>query len=115
MRSAVKAGLAVVVLLAAAYFFVYPARTYLGQKSAIASEQQTIAVLKAENGKLSALSKDLNSNSTIEQIARQDYGLVKPGQQAFMVLPAAQARHVLVPALRPRHHWYSSLELWRYF
>lgn len=113
MRSVVKAGLAVVVLLAAAYFFVYPARTYLGQKSAIAAEQKAIAVLRAEDGKLSAEARDLNTDATIEQIARQDYGLVKPGQQEFMVLPSKPAQ--AVPSHKvARRPWYSDFELWRY-
>lgn len=112
MRSAIKAGLAVLALLSAAYFFVLPARTYLDQKTAIALEQKTIQVLKMENAKLGQQRSSLNNNATIEQIARQDYGLVEPGQQAFMVLPSSAPAATAKPQPAAHHHWYSNLEFW---
>lgn len=112
MRSAIKAGLAVMVLLGAAYIFVVPARTYLAQKSAIASELHSIAVLKAENSKLNSERASLNNNATIAEIARQDYNLVKPGQQAFIVLPSSAPPAAPATVAHSVHHWYSGLELW---
>ena len=112
MRSAIKAGLAVMALMSAAYFFVLPARTYLAQKTAIAIEEKTIEVLKTENAKFDQERLSLNNNATIEQIARQDYGLVEPGQQAFMVLPSSAPVTTAPPAPATHHHWYSGLEFW---
>jgi cell division protein FtsL len=118
MRLAVrfaKITMAVLVLVGAMYLFAYPARTYLAQKQAIGSQERTIAVLKAENSKLSAESSALRNSSEIARIAREEYGLVKPGQQAFMVLPS-QAPAVSPSAPRPAKHssWYSSLEFWHH-
>jgi cell division protein FtsL len=112
MRAAVKAGLAVLVLLSAAYFFVLPARTYLAQKTAIALERKTIEVLKTENAKLGAERSALNNNATVAQIAKQDYGLVAPGQQAFMVLPSSTPVASAAAPAAPAHHWYTRLEFW---
>ena len=114
MRSAVKAGLALAVLLVVAYLFAVPAHTYLDQKSAVALERKTISVLHHENANLSAEARDLNNDATIEQIARQDYGLVKPGQQAFMVVPSKAPAAARPDRPRPVHHWYSELEFWRF-
>lgn len=113
MRLAVKTFLAALLLVGAAYLFVFPARTYLAQKHQIALQERTISVLRAENTKLSGEKKALQDSSTIEQLARQDYGLVKPGQQAYMVLPPAYhpVRHVAAPAPKPRP-WYAPLEFW---
>ncbi|HTT90447.1 MAG TPA: septum formation initiator family protein [Acidimicrobiales bacterium] len=114
MRFVVKIALVLLVLGGAMYLFVFPARTYLAQKQNIAAEEQTVAVLKAEDSKLAAESSALQDNATIEQIARQEYGLVKPGQQAFMVLPAP-SRPQPPPPPPPEHAaWYSSLEFWHY-
>jgi cell division protein FtsB len=112
MRLAVKMALVLLVLGGAMYLFVFPARTYLDQKQGILAEQRTVAVLRAEDSKLTSESSALQDNATIEQIARQEYGLVKPGQQAFMVLPAPN--HPQPPAPPPPKHaaWYSSLEFW---
>jgi cell division protein FtsB len=106
MRLAVKMALVLLVLGGAMYLFVFPARTYLNQKQGIAAEQRTVAVLKAEDSKLTSESSALQDNATIE------YGLVKPGQQAFMVLPAPS--HPQPPAPPPPKHtpWYSPLEFW---
>ena len=97
MRLGVKIALVLLVLGGAMYLFVFPARTYLAQKQGIAAEARTVAVLKAEDAKLTSENSALQDNATIEQIARQEYGLVKQGQQAFMVLPG-----LAVP--RPRPH-----------
>ncbi len=118
MRLAVriaKITMAVMVLVGAMYLFAYPARTYLAQKQAIAVQERTIAVLKGEDSKLAGESSALQSPATIARIARQDYGLVKHGQQAFMVLPSPSKS--ASPAARKRAtrtSWYASLEFWHH-
>jgi cell division protein FtsB len=114
MRLAVKIVLVLLVLGGAMYLFVFPARAYLAQKQEIAAEEHTVAVLRAEDSKLSSQSSALRDGATIEQIARQQYGLVKPGQQAFMVLPAPSRRPPLAPPPPKHSAWYSSLEFWNY-
>jgi len=112
MRFTLKFGFAIAALLGVMYLFAFPTRTYLDQRSAIAAEEHTVSVLTAENGKLSAESKALRDNATIEMIAREEYGLVKPGQQAFMVLPPPVP--AVVQVRRPSTHrpWYAPLEFW---
>jgi cell division protein FtsB len=118
MRLAVKITkitMAVLVLVGAMYLFAYPARTYLDQKQAIAVQERTIAVLKAEDSKLAGESSALQSPATIARIARQEYGLVKPGQQAFMVLPSPNApASVALRKAAKRGSWYASLEFWHH-
>ncbi len=115
MRLVVKIAMGVLVLVGAVYLFAFPAHTYLAQKHDIAATEQTVTVLRAENAKLTAERSALQSGSTIERIARQEYGLVKPGQQAFMVLPSANKPVKQAPARPKRTEWYSSLEFWHHF
>jgi cell division protein FtsB len=114
MRLGVKIALVLLVLGGAMYLFVFPARTYLAQKQGIAAEARTVAVLRAEDAKLTSESSALQDNATIEQIARQEYGLVKPGQQAFMVLPAPSRPQTTAPPPAKPAAWYSSLEFWHH-
>jgi len=117
MRLAVKITkitMAVLVLVGAMYLFAYPARTYLAQKQAIAVQERTIAVLKAEDSKLAGESSALQNGATIARIARQKYGLVKPGQQAFMVVPSPDQPAPVVPKHANRSSWYTSLEFWHH-
>ena len=101
MRLTVKFGLAVLVLCGAVYLFAFPAPTYLAQK-------------QAENTKLAAESAALQSDATIEKIARSEYGLVSPGQQAFMVLPSSVKPQPVAAPARSRAPWYASLEFWHH-
>jgi cell division protein FtsB len=115
MRLAVKIALVVMVLGGALYLFVFPARTYLAQKKDMVAEERTITALATENTRLSTESSALQGAATIEQIAREEYGLVMPGQRAFMVLPATNRPQPPPPPPPVKHAaWYSSLEFWHY-
>ena len=114
MRLTVRFGLAALVLCGAVYLFAFPAQTYLAQKQDIVGQERTIAVLQAENAKLAAESAALRSDATIAQIARAEYGLVMPGQQAFMVLPSPVRPSPVAASVRPKAPWYAPLEFWHH-
>ena len=66
---------------------VFPTRTYLHQRDRIAAEEEKLAVLTAENQKLAAKVDRLATDAEIERLAREQYNLVKPGEEAYAVLP----------------------------
>ena len=66
---------------------VFPTRTYLHQRDAIANEEAKLAVLTAENQKLAAKVERLATDAEIERIAREQYNLVRPGEEAYAILP----------------------------
>jgi cell division protein FtsB len=66
---------------------VFPTRTYLHQRDAIASEETKLRVLTAENEKLASKVDKLATNEEIERIAREQYNLVRPGEEAYAILP----------------------------
>jgi hypothetical protein len=103
------------VVAGAGYAYVFPVRTYLYEQHSIAAEEHALAVWRAEDSKLAAQVSSLSSDATIEQIARQKYGLVQQGQQAFDVLPANPAPAPKTAPMPKHTHWYSYLEPWRYF
>lgn len=88
MRRAVWAILALAVVGVGMFLFGYPTRTYLEQRSSLASEQATVARLSAQNRSLQSEAAGLQTNAEIERLAREDYGLVQPGQEAYAILPA---------------------------
>jgi cell division protein FtsB len=87
MRKRVKLLLALVTLGAVVFLFVLPARTWLQQSSSTGAAEHRIKVLSAENKALSTKVAQLHDPSYIEQVAREQYGLVKPGEKAFSILP----------------------------
>ena len=72
---------------------VFPTRTYLHQRDAIAAEERKVAVLSAENEKLTGKVDRLHTDAEIERLAREQYNLVRPGEEAYAILPGpADAR-----------------------
>jgi cell division protein FtsB len=86
-RRFLPAALLGVVLVGLLFVFVYPTRTFLDERRATSRAQTQLALLQAENKKLAGESKLLNSDAEIERLARERYGLVKPGEQAFVIVP----------------------------
>jgi cell division protein FtsB len=76
------------------FVLVFPARDYLAGRQQLKATGAEIAAFRAENAKLAAKIQLLQTDGEIEQLARQDYGLVMPGEQAYAILPAKAAAHV---------------------
>jgi cell division protein FtsB len=100
MRRLVWAALLTVVLIGLVFLFVLPGRTLLGQERSIARNHQRISVLNQENAKLQDRIKQLQNPAQIEQIARQEFGLVLPGQQAYAIIPTTSSTTTTLPSHR---------------
>jgi len=77
-----------VVLLGVLFLTVFPTRTWLDQRSSISASQSRLAQLDAELAELDARVAALDSPEEIERIARRDFSMVRPGEEAYIVLPA---------------------------
>jgi cell division protein FtsB len=71
------------------FLFLWPARTWLQQSRAMSTAHRREAALAQENAVLRNRIAQLRSTPYIEQVARQEYGLVMPGEKAFGILPPA--------------------------
>jgi cell division protein FtsB len=81
---ALLASVAVAVVILVAWF---PAGALIDQRRTLSSTGSTLAQLKQEDRALNLESKNLSTKSEIERIARQQFQLVVPGEQAYEVLP----------------------------
>jgi cell division protein FtsB len=66
----------------------YPMRTYLAQRTSLQRSQHQLDVLRTQNGKLDQQVVDLNNDTEIEKLAREKYNLVRPGEDAYAILPS---------------------------
>jgi cell division protein FtsB len=87
VRRAVWGVVASVALVGALFGFVFPTRTYLAQRAAADTARERLEVLTAENEALERRIEQLGTPEEVEAIARRDYGLVRPGEEAYAVLP----------------------------
>jgi cell division protein FtsB len=79
---------AVIVVAGLLLLLVLPTRAWLSQRGAIASAERRLAVLQAENAKLSARVAALQTPEAVERVAREQYNLAEPGEKVLSVLPA---------------------------
>jgi cell division protein FtsB len=103
-----------VLLVAGLFLFVLPGRTYLSQRQSLAAATVRQRVLSSQNAKLAQRIQELQTDAEIERLARQEYGLVKPGEDAYVILPPRQAPAAPSqdrrPQKTPHHRWW---ELWK--
>ena len=70
------------------FAFVYPTRTYLDQRKQIASAQDRLDVLNTQTRSLERDTERLRGDAEVERIAREQYGLVRPGETPYVIVPA---------------------------
>jgi cell division protein FtsB len=94
-RQTVERRRARAVLLAAVLFAAIvllsalPWSTLANQHAQLTSASAQVNELQAQNRILADQARELSSKATQAGLARQDYGLVEPGQKAYEILPAS--------------------------
>jgi cell division protein FtsB len=86
------------------FVFFLPARALMQQRSDLRATETRLAVLSAQNQRLTARVAELHTDAEIQRLARQQYGLVFPGEEAYAILPSPQPPAPAAPAARPRAH-----------
>jgi len=75
------------VLVAMLFLFVFPTRSYLAQQRQVRTARHSVAVLRAQNAQLAREAKRLQTPAEIERLARSQFNMVFPGEQAYNVVP----------------------------
>ncbi len=88
LRRAVWPLAAILAFVSLAFLAGFPTRTYLQQRRDRAAAEARLRVLEAENRKLADQARRLLTDAEVERLARQEYNLVKPGEEAYAILPA---------------------------
>ena len=83
-----RTALFLVVLVGLLFAFVYPTRTFLDQRQSTNRARAQLELLQSENARMDREAKKLSTDSQIEQLAREKYGLVRPGERPYVILPA---------------------------
>jgi cell division protein FtsB len=87
----VRLAFGTIVLIGALFVFVFPTRALLSQRSTISATQQQVNLLHKENAALGRQAQQLQSGTAVDRIARERYDMVRPGEQAWVVVPAPAA------------------------
>jgi cell division protein FtsB len=90
-RVAVGAVAVMVVGALVAALFVLPVKAWLGQRAALADSEKQLDTIWAENKRLEGVYDELQTDAVVEEQAREQFGLIKPGELPLSVLPAPPA------------------------
>ena len=102
MRRAVWLAAGAFLLLVVLVVGVFPTRAYLAQRQRRRGVATELQHLTAQNKALDERVRLLHSDAEIERLAREQYNLVKPGEEAYAILPS-KAAAAPAPA-PPAHH-----------
>lgn len=70
---------------------VLPLRSWMSQKEYRRQLERQAADLTIRNDNLQDRAEDLSTTAEIERIARTSYQLIRPGEEAYVILPDNQA------------------------
>jgi cell division protein FtsB len=73
-------------LVAMMFLFVFPTRSYIAQKRQVGRAAHAVKVLEAQNEVLARQARRLETRSEIERLAREQFNMVRPGEQAYNVV-----------------------------
>jgi cell division protein FtsB len=84
---ALRMSVVLVVVVGLLFVVVFPLQAWLDQRSSIDASERRLEVLRRERVTLEAEAKQLQSDATVEQIARSRYGMARQGEQLYAVVP----------------------------
>jgi cell division protein FtsB len=88
VRLTARAGVLLIVMLVVFAFALAPLRAYLGQRSELADLHRQRAKLERQNDRLQGRLLQLSDPRELERLARACLGMVRPGETAFVTIPA---------------------------
>lgn len=80
--------IAAVLLVSVLFLAVFPTRTVLDQRRAIATVEERLSVLRSENERMREHIRSLSDPEEIERLAREEYNLARPGEEVFVIIPS---------------------------
>ncbi len=101
MRRAVRWALLALVVGGVVFLFVLPGRVWLAQGRASTTAHRQDTALTEENAALARRVAQLHNPAYLEQLARQEFGLVGRGERAYVLLPPTTTSTTAPP---PKHH-----------
>ena len=102
------------VLFVLAATAVYPLRQYIAQQGRIERLQAKQAALQAANARLAYERDRLNDPAYVDQLANQDFHMVKPGEEPWLLTGTPPADRVAAAPAKPAHDppWYQRAWRW---
>lgn len=86
IKSLTAIGIAFIVAVMAVGLYFDPTKTWVKQNRELGALSKRVDEAEARNDKLRQEQQQLMSDEYIERKAREEHGLIKPGEEAFVVI-----------------------------
>jgi len=86
---ALRVSVAAVVVVGLLFVVVFPLQAWMHQRSELSASEHRLAVIRAQRAQVERQVRQLDDPAEIERLARQLYGMVRPGEQAYAAVPGA--------------------------
>ena len=97
-----------IVLSGVLFLGVFPTRTYIQKRQEVTENEARLQQVSDTNAKAQKHIEALQTDAEIERIAREQYNLVKPGEETYHVLPAPKDP-VQIPDVWPFNRFHTHL------
>lgn len=101
----------ILALIAAAFILFFPTRQLLDQRGNIDALEQRVQRLRAENQRLEDDVSKLTDPAELEVMARERFGMVKPGEKIVYTQPGRPAEEPAA-AEEPEKSWWGKAWGW---
>jgi cell division protein FtsB len=105
--------LLLLVAMAATLSGILPFRQIIAQGRAVDLAREKLTALNAESARLEEAARLLETPDEVERIAREEFGLVREGEVAYVVVTAPGSEPVTAPVVEvaavPRRHWWDPI------
>jgi cell division protein FtsB len=95
-RAVLGTTLGVLAVIGVLFGFVYPTSTFFRQRSEMNQAEDRLQRLENETRRLEKEGTKLEGDAEVERLAREQYGLVRPGETPYVIVP--ESTTTTVPA-----------------
>ncbi|MEO6468210.1 MAG: septum formation initiator family protein [Acidimicrobiia bacterium] len=88
---ALRASVAALVVVGLLFVVVFPLSAWLDQRSTLGQSERRLQTLQRERKRLDREAARMTTPSEVEKVARDRFGMVRPGEQAYAAGPAPAA------------------------
>ena len=88
---ALRTSVAALVVVGLLFVVVFPVSAWLDQRSTLDQSERRLQTLQRERKRLDRQAALITTPAEVEKIARERFGMVRPGEQAYAAVPGTSA------------------------
>ena len=88
---ALRSSVATLVVVGLLFVVVFPVSAWLDQRSMLDQSERRLQTLERERMRLDRRAALITTPAEVEKIARERFGMVRPGEQAYAAVPGTSA------------------------